>query len=222
MFQECHIIKKDGKLKATIYGKPYRYNTATGKIEEYVDPFNYGIKTKATIQPGDDITLGTEKFKVFSVSDTEIKAMPYYNLKLDSNPIKQATAETASSAGTTAFASTNYWSKEDGWNSNAVNNTLDIDMSNEANLIQQYISDYKKTLENMGAEEIKVQAGNFNEVVNEQELEALRNPSMTGEFWLGTSFTAFEKNIFYITSIGKYTTVHLPEPRRCSSNYNYI
>ena len=48
---------KNGKLNAKINGVDYRYNSKTGKAGKYVDPINYGTKTKETIEPGDDILL---------------------------------------------------------------------------------------------------------------------------------------------------------------------
>ena len=179
----------NGKLKVVINGKTYRYNPITGKTEEYLDPFNYGIKTKATITPGDDIAIDTEKFKVFAVTETEIKAMPYYNLKLDSNPIKQATAETASSAGTIAFASTNYWTQGDN----------EINMSDSRNNIQQYITAYKNTLESLGVEEIEVRPHRNNERAN------YTNPSGVGTFWSGSSNPDHPEGLMYVNkNLGYY------------------
>ena len=67
----------NGKLTATIKGKTYNYNIATGKTKEYVDPVNYGEgKTKATVAAGDDISIGEEKFKVISNTSGTILAMP--------------------------------------------------------------------------------------------------------------------------------------------------
>ena len=60
----------NGKLTATIKGKKYDYDIATGTAGEhvYVDPFNYGEgKTKTTVAAGDDISIGEEKFKVISL-----------------------------------------------------------------------------------------------------------------------------------------------------------
>ena len=182
---------KNGVLKATINGNVYRYNVSTGKTEGYTDPINYGTKTKATIAPGDDITIDTEKFKVFAVSGTEIKAMPYYNLKLDSSPIKQATAETASEAGTSTFSTTNYWTQGDN----------PINMSDSRNNIQQYINAYKKTLESLGVEEIEVRFHRN----GERTAPEYANPSGVGSFWSESSNPGHPEGIMYVNrNLGYY------------------
>lgn len=165
---------------------------------------NYGSKTKETIEPGDDITIGgTEKFKVFSVGTDGIKAMPYYNLKLDSNPIKQATEETASSAGGVWFSNKYYWSYDennnliDGWNANSKDGySIDVDMTNPANNIQGYISSYKETLRNLAAEGIIVRAPTLYELRTANREQ--KNPSKTGYFWLGSARISHPLAIWYI------------------------
>ena len=189
-----------GKLTATIYGKVYQYNVSTGKAGEYVDPVNYGTgKTKATVVAGDDISIGTERFKVISNTNGTIVAMPYYNLVLDSNPIKQATADTASSAGTSTFSTTNYWTQGDDA----------IDMSDSRNNIQQYITAYKTTLEGLGAEGITVRAAKYSELNASGVTAAMRNPGQTGRFWLGSGYSDYD---YYVWGVGSGGSI---------SNYGY-
>ena len=64
-------------------------------------------KNKETIEPGEDITIGTERFKVATNNNGSIMAIPYYNLyiadaleqgSLENITIVQATASNASNA----------------------------------------------------------------------------------------------------------------------------
>ena len=159
-------------------GKVTVGNDTYETLRDYVGGINYGQYTKDTIPKGADLTIGTEKFKVLSNSNGILKAIPYYNLVLTSNPIKQATDQTASTAGTSAFSSSRYWG--DGINTNR------IDMTNQANYIQQYISSYQNTLEGLGAEGIIVKAIRKSEVIQSGVTAANKNPSSTGNYWLGS------------------------------------
>ena len=184
----------NGKLTATIKGKKYDYDIATGTAGEhvYVDPFNYGEgKTKTTVAAGNEITITngttTEYFTVISNTNGTILAMPKYNITLtEDHPVQ------SSSAGATSFSTRAYWSIDEqgneisGWNSEAVNNAVDIGMSNAANNIQKYINAYKTTLEDMGAEGITVRAAKYSELNAEGVTPAMRNPGQTGYFWLGS------------------------------------
>ena len=191
--QDTTAELKNGKLKATINGKVYQYDVNSGKSGEYVDPINYGTKTKETIAPGDDITIGgTEKFKVFSVSNSEIKAMPYYNLKLDSNPMRQATEEEADSAGTRSFSESVYW----------IQGEDEIDMSDSRNNIQQYIDKYKITLVNMGVEKLTVRVAKNSELSVSGITNDMRNPGKKGGFWIGSCPSYTSENMYDIESGG--------------------
>ena len=172
-----NVSLKNKKLKVTIGEKTYQYNISTGVAGEYVDPINYGTKTQATIAPEDDIIIGgTEKFKVFSKSATEIKAMPYYNLKIKEMPIKQAIATDIfdSYAGTSWFSTSCYWNLGED----------EIDMNDSRNLIQQYIIEYKKTLEELGVEGIEVRAGKYSELSASEITDIMRNPGEKNNFFL--------------------------------------
>ena len=199
------------KLIARVYGKLYQYDSQTGIAGEYIDPFNYGTKTKATVVPGDDITLGTEKFKVFSVSDNKIKAMPYYNLKLDSDPMKQATEETADTAGDARMVSNMY---NIYWGSNCD----EIDMSNPKNTIQKYIEDYKSTLVNMGLEDFEVRIPFLNDLNISGITNANRNPGKKEAFWLGTGSGGVLKGVNSSGGIANEVLWHIGG-YRCSSDY---
>ena len=203
----------NGKLTATIKGKTYNYNIATGKTKEYVDPFNYGEgKTKTTVAAGNEITITngttTEYFTVISNTNGTILAMPKYNITLtEDHPVQ------SSSAGTTSFSTRPYWSREQGneisgWNSEAVNNAVDIGMSNAANNIQKYINAYKTTLEDMGAEGITVRAAKYSELNAEGVTPAMRNPSSTGYFWLGSGYSGDASSVWLVFSDGSFVSYY--------------
>lgn len=154
----------------------YQFDANSGIVKKYIDVINYNGKTRDTLVEGDDISIGTEKFKVFSVKEGKIKAMPYYNLKLDLSPIKQATSQTSGSAGKVTFAKKVYW------NANEDN----INMDNSDNNIQKYILAYKKTLEDLGAEGIKVRNVKYSEISAEGVTDLMRNPGQDGRIWISS------------------------------------
>ena len=146
---------------------------------------NYGDKTAETIAVGDDVTIGTtEKFKVIKKSSDgkTITLIPYYNLKLDETTIKQATEETAESAGTVSFSSidTPTWS--------ASNN---IDLSVHVNNVKSYIDSYQTTLRSFGIDNVTAKIGTYYGANTSsdyvEDLSNLLNPSGKGDFWIGAS-----------------------------------
>ena len=162
--------------------KTYIYKSNTGVAFEYVDPFDYGDgKTKLTVGPEDDITLGTEKFKVISNTNNKIFAMPYYNLVTVNadGTVKQGPAVSdVSTAISNTFSTTNYWLQEEDA----------IEMTDNRNNIQTFINKYKTTLENMGVERITVRAAKYSELTEEGVTDSMRNPSGTGGFWLCSAY----------------------------------
>ena len=190
----------------------------TGKKANNIKYFNGETeeqKSKENVQKNDTITIGTEKFMVFLIDEEGIKAMPYYNLKLDSNPIKQATAETADYAGECQFSTSEYWRYDENnqqipnWDQSAVDNILDINMNDSRNIVQTYVNSYKNTLEKMGGNGIEVRC------ITKEELpftnytanysERWRNPSGIGDFWTksvdtGTSPYISKGNIYFVTA----------------------
>ena len=221
----------NGKLTAKINGKKYDYDIATGTAGEhvYVDPFNYGEgKTKTTVAAGNEITITngttTEYFTVISNTNGTILAMPKYNITLtEDHPVQ------SSSAGTTSFSTRAYWSSDEqgneisGWNSEAVNNAVDIGMSNAANNIQKYINAYKTTLEDMGAEGITVRAAKFSEIDAEGVTPAMKNPGQTGDFWLGSGYSSNGDGVWYVFGGGLITSdYYYGNSWRGSSSYNYL
>ena len=193
----------NGKLTATIKGKKYDYDIATGTAGEhvYVDPFNYGEgKTKATVAAGDDISIGEEKFKVISNTSGTILAMPYYNLVTvaATGEVKQGPAvDGTSTAISSSFSTTSYWTKGDDA----------IDMSDSRNNIQTYITAYQTTLEGLGAEGITVRAGKHSELSASGITAAMRNPGQTGTFWLGSGYSYASSSVWYVFRDGNFYDV---------------
>lgn len=157
--------------------KFYEYNPSTSISKELQKGINYNGKTPSEIQPGDDITIVTEKFKVFAVADGKIKAMPYYNITLTDTPVQ------SKEAGTIPFSTRPYWSTDE--NGEEIENWSEkadeIDMNNPANNIQQYISKYKETLIDYGALRIEIRAAKRSEFGN-----SIPNPGYIGAFWIAS------------------------------------
>lgn len=159
---------------------------------------NYGSKTKETIEPGDDITIGgTEKFKVFSVGAEGIKAMPYYNieLKLD-NPKQSSIAENIT------FASRKYW--------NTGANSIEMENHPENN-IWKYILAYQTTLNNMGIDNVTVKNATKNELDSSNITSDMLNPGGEGSYWTSSSYLDYGLHFAIYTVFGNgsfYTTYY--------------
>ena len=207
-----NVSIKNKKLKLTIGEKIYQYDISTGKVGEYVyiDPFNYGTKTKATIVAGNDITIGTERFMVFfkgtETDETStyynkqvIKAMPYYNLVTVTadETVKQGPAIPGTSTEIESkFSTIEYWTLgEDA-----------IDMTNPNNLIQQNITAYKTTLERLGAEEIIVRAVRYSELTAKGVTITMRNPGNSGKYWIGSGSTDYNRDVYYLYNRNNFST----------------
>ena len=213
----------NGKLTATIKGKKYDYDIATGTAGEhvYVDPFNYGEgKTKTTVAAGNEITITngttTEYFTVISNTNGTILAMPYYNLVTVTadGTVKQGPAvEGTSTAISSSFSTTNYWTQ----------GADAIDMSDSRNKIQTYITAYQTTLEGLGAEGITVRAAKYSELNAEGVTPAMRNPGQTGNFWLGSGNSGNASGVWTVSSGGDiHDRDSYYQQLRGSSSYNYL
>ena len=191
----------NGKLTATIKGKKYDYDIATGTAGEFVDPITYYDSSDNEIAKTDTTHLdyliigGTEKFKVISNTNGTILAMPYYNLVTvaATGEVKQGPAvDGTSTAISSSFSTTNYWTQ----GANA------IDMSDSRNKIQTYITAYQTTLEGLGAEGITVRAGKDSELSASGITAAMRNPGQTGSFWLGSGNSIHVDRVWSVNSGG--------------------
>ena len=179
-------------------------------IDYILNGINYGQKTKTTIEPGEDITIGTERFKVATNNNGTIMAIPYYNLyiadakaqgSLENITIVQATAANAGSssenygigtAGTIDFATDAYWTKGDDA----------IDMSDSRNKVQPYIEAYQSTLEGLGATGITVRIGRYSELSATGITDAMRNPSGVGDYWLGSGYPSNATSVRVVSASG--------------------
>ena len=191
----------NGKLTATINGKVYQYNVATGTAGEFVDPIKYYDSSDNEIAKTDTTHLdyliigGIEKFKVISNTNGTILAMPYYNLVTVTadGTVKQGPAvEGTSTAISSSFSTTNYWTK----------GADAIDMSDSRNKIQTYITAYQTTLEGLGAEGITVRAAKYSELSASGVTATMRNPGQTGTFWLGSGHSSNALCVWIVDSDG--------------------
>ena len=197
------IIDLDNLLiiKITINGKSriFEYNTTTSTSSEVQKGINYNGKNPSEIVPGDDITIATERFIVFSVSDNKIMAMPYNNITLTETPVQSIDAESIE------FSSRAYWSKDEqgniieNWDANAVNERLDIEVDNSTNLIRQYAINYKTTLESFGASGIEVDIPRYSDLYP----NSIARYTIAGmSYWIRTVSNADTNNIYVINKYG--------------------
>ena len=182
----------------TVKGEPktYKYNSSTGKV--FLDVINYGSKTEETVEPGDDISISTENFKVFYNQNCVIKAMPHYSLVLTTdNKIKQGPAvEGISSFISSKFSTTNYWTQGE----------ESINMNDSRNLIQPYINDYKKTLEELGAYGVEVRIPIYSELNLDGITDRMRYPKNdASSYWIGTSDPERSDALYYQLRYGHCT-----------------
>lgn len=138
----------EGKWKITIDGVPLEVPAG---VEFRKTGIDFGDKTAETIQVEDDITIGTEKFKVIkkSTDGKTITAIPYYNIMLTATNPVQITDGNESSYYL-KFSESKYW------NTKGVN----IESMSSSN-IQQYITAYQETLEGFGANNVTAKIGRY-------------------------------------------------------------
>ncbi len=192
-------------MKINNIDKTYIYKSSTGEAYEYKDPFNYGTKTKETLVPGDDISIENENFRVFYNQDGVIKAMPWYNITLPSN-LKEELPVQNQFSEKSAFSSTNYWSQNQGWNANAINYSIDINMNNSTNNIQKYIEAYALRLEKLGADMVFVRLGFSSELLLNEITDTMRNPTQKGDFWIGSGHSNLANNVYFILGNGNWSS----------------
>ena len=182
-------------MKVNNIPKTYIYKANTDEIYEYVDLFDYKGKQKKELLPGDDITLGTEKFRVFYNKDDEIKVVPWYNIETKLDTPKQS-----ETAGTVKFSTRPYWSTdEDGNKIENWNNNLNvIDISNDSCNLSKYINAYEKTLGLEKIEEVVFKCPTVGEIVGSSDI---RNPGKIGNYWT-TSPVFTGTQVYFITSNG--------------------
>ena len=187
--------------------KIYIYKLDTGEAFEYNDLFDYKGKNKKDLAPGNDISLGTENFRVFYNKDDVIKAMPWYNITLPSNLETDLPIQSLDT-GNINFSSSAYWKNIEGWNQNPINNSVDINMSEKnlddtyKNNIQKFIDGYKRRLENFGDKNVKVRAPQKWELEETGVTGSMRWPGGNGGYWVGS---AVATNGDYVWCVDRHT-----------------
>ena len=168
----------EGKWKITIDGVPLEVPAG---VEFRKTGIDFGDKTAETIQVEDDITIGTEKFKVIkkSTDGKTITAIPYYNIMLTTTNPVQITDGNESSYYL-KFSESKYW------NTKGVN----IESMSSSN-IQQYITAYQETLEGFGANNVTAKIGRYYGAEEDADyignLAGKLNPTAASCYWLGSS-----------------------------------
>ena len=145
---------------------------------------NYLGKTKETVQPGDDIKIGSERFKVFSKTSTEIKAMPYYNLNINETPIKQL--------------------KDTGESLETAN--VDLPPYISGSTINSIIDKYAEFL---CCDEIQLKLAELNDI-NQSTDNTYLNPTRGHSFWINYKIRQrYSINEYYIDKDGNLTYAYL-------------
>jgi len=178
-----------------------------GKLKIEPQPIiNYGEKTEETIEGGDDITIGIEKFKVLKNENGIIIAIPYYNITLNIlDPVQSSSAEKI------AFTNTRYWSS----------GGQNIDMTDNRNNIQQYILAYSKKLSELTDGKVTAEIGRYSgdyglisySGKTDGNSRKWLNPSGSGRFWIGTSRGSDESELYFIDTSGFFSWEGYNYPR---------
>ena len=155
-------------------------------------------KTLETLAQGDDITIVTEKFKVYKTDDNNIYAMPYYNITLTTdNPVQSI------SAGTIAFCAldgVNWTGAQD------INMTEKKEDGTYKNNIQQYIDAYSSKLNALDSA-VTARVARYSEMSATGMTDTMRNPGKTGGYWLGSSGGGYGVGfVLRDGGFGNYTT----------------
>lgn len=169
---------------------------------------DFGEKTSQTVENGDDLTIDNEQFRVLSNNGRQITAIPFYNITLNlSNPMQSSTAEKI------AFSTTNYWPQ----------GTDEIDMTDNRNNIQQYITAYSTKLSNLTNGKVTARIGKYSEMMPYNPNSDILTPSSsnTGNYWLGSSYESEEMFVYMVYDGGLVSDEWYDEQRRCSSYYSH-
>ena len=149
---------------------------------------DFGEKTASTIEAGEDLTIGTESFRVLSKSASEIIAVPFYNITLvtpEENSGAYPEQTDGDTGNTTAFSSTNYWTT----------GTDTIAMTDSRNYIQKYITAYSTKLSNATNGKVTARVARYSEMSASGVTGAIRNPGQKRFFWLGSGGPGIASNV---------------------------
>lgn len=174
-----------------------------GKLKiELRSTIDYGEKTAETVTVNDDITIGTEKFKVIkkSADGKTITALPYYNITLPEDLTSELPVQSRT-AGVISFSDSNYWGDT------SVN---EIDMSGGTtgtNYIQPYIEAYEKTLHNLGTMNVRTRVAIISEMNTTDMTRDLRMPLRVSQrYWLGSSSSNNANSVLMVDQNGNCGT----------------
>ena len=168
---------------------------------------DFGNKVATTIEVGEDLTIGTERFRVLKTDkSTQIIAVPHYNITLvtpkeNGGAYPEQTNETE--GNTTAFSSDPYW----------VSGT-DIDMTNSKNKIQKYITAYSTKLSGVTGGKVTARVARYSEMQDSAitlpegttvTKEQIRNPGPSSGYWLGSRQTYDNVTCYVVGDIRRLT-----------------
>lgn len=163
-------------------------NQINKKNDNYSIEFPEG-KTLKTLYVNDDIKIGTEKFKVFKINENDVYAMPYYNITLSNTDPEQTTSPIK-----------HYIQFVDSYNNYWKEKTDIIDMSENKNNIQTYITAYSKKLNSLDSR-VTARIARHSEMEESEMTNDLRNPGKNQIFWLGSSSDS--THVYYIEKNGR-------------------
>ena len=140
---------------------------------------DFGSKTASTIEAGENLTIGTESFRVLSKSSSQIIAVPFYNITLvtpEENSGAYPEQTDATSGNTTDFSTEAYWTQ----------GTDTIDMTDSRNKIQKYITAYSTKLSNATGGKVTARVARYSEMNASGVTNAMRNPGELRFYWTGS------------------------------------
>lgn len=192
----------EGKWKITI--NSVSLEVPAGTTNEIHSVINYGDKTAQTVGQGDDITIGTEKFKVLKNESNKITALSYCNLygtyDNEKNQYIEMKQNQDSPQGNLGYSFTSgdqsYSTIVVPWGAGE-----DLNMKDPIIRIESFLELYQETLNALGATNVTVRIAKYQEMYNltgDTGASILRNPSQSGYFWLGTSDSDNSKNIYCV------------------------
>ena len=163
---------------------------------------DFGEKTASTIEAGEDLTIGTESFRVLSKSASQIIAVPFYNITLvtpEENNGAYPEQTEADSGNITQFSSGAFWT----WGTDT------IDMTDSRNKIQKYITAYSTKMSNTTNGKVTARVARYSEMDASGVTDAIRNPGQRGTFWLGSGFFDDETGVWDVDNTRQCWSQHL-------------
>ena len=159
-------------------------------------------KTATTIEPGEDLTIGTESFRVLSKNENQIIAVPYYNITLvtpeeNNGEYPNQTTEKPE----LEFSTEPYWEQ----------GTDTIDMLDSRNNIQKYITAYSTKLSNATGGKVTARIARYSEMNASGVTKEIRNPGIFitenyyERYWIGSCDTSGLNYVWKVNDSGNVT-----------------